>query len=242
MQSIPLSQKLLGEFVGTFMLVFVAVGSAVAGADLLGQAVANMVVLAVIVASYAAVSGAHFNPAVTLAFLTAGRVSLRDALMYIPLQCFAATVAAGAIKLLYSEGGSTDLLAVGAALPSVLEGAVPRVLVGEAIVTCTLMIGVYGTLIDHRGSSGGGRGVKIGSLGVGMVVAANIFAVGPATGASMNPARSFGPALVRGEFDLHWCYWLACSVGAIAGALLYEWVLLSSSVDDEETVQELVDD
>ncbi len=95
------------------------------------------------------------------------------------------------------------------------------VLLTEFILTCLLMTSIYGTAVDERG-----KAVKIGGFGIGLTVAFDILAGGPVTGASMNPARSFGPAFVFGYWEWHWLYWVAPIAGAVAAALVYEYVLL----------------
>jgi aquaporin Z len=95
------------------------------------------------------------------------------------------------------------------------------VLLAEFIMTYLLMTSVFGTAVDERG-----RLVKIGGFGIGLTVAFNILAFGPVTGASMNPARSFGPALELMHWQWHWAYWVAPVAGACAAALVYEHVLL----------------
>lgn len=229
----PLRQHLLAEFLGTFALVFAAVGSAAAGEGLLGQALANGLVLSVLVAAYAGTSGAHFNPAVTLALATVGRTPRRDVLPYIVTQMAAAAAAAYAVLLAYQHQGEAGIDA-GAALPSSPTLPVAVLVAGEALITFLLMVAIYGTMIDRRGADGGGASAKIGGLGVGFAVAANILALGPVTGGSMNPARSFGPALVRGDFALHWCYWVGPILGALAGAWLYEKLMLPTEESLED--------
>ena len=231
----PLYQKLLAEFLGTFMLVLAAVGSAAASEGLLGQALASGLVLSVLVASFAGVSGAHFNPAVTIAFTVVGRSRPIDAPAYILMQMIAASLAAGAIATLYPEGLAA--VARGAALPSDPSISAAKLIGGEALITLLLMIAICGTMIDPRGRCCyGGAGdsqaeAKIGGMGVGFAVAANILALGPATGGSMNPARSFGPALVRGEFAYHGCYWIGPVIGAIVGAVVYEKLMREPAKD-----------
>ena len=88
------------------------------------------------------------------------------------------------------------------------------------------MASVFGTAVDDRAP-----GMKLGGFGIGLTVAFDILAAGPVTGASMNPARSFGPALVYGDFNFHWCYWLAPIAGAVAAALMYQYVLLDLNKD-----------
>jgi glycerol uptake facilitator-like aquaporin len=113
------------------------------------------------------------------------------------------------------------------------EGAsvtVPILLGVEFVLTFLLMTAIYGTALDERGQA-----VKIGGFGIGLTVTFDILACGKLTGASMNPARSFGPTLVYkilgGEgadriFDFHWCYWAAPIAGAVVAALIYEHLIL----------------
>jgi aquaporin TIP len=91
----------------------------------------------------------------------------------------------------------------------------------EFILTFLLMTAVFGTAVDERG-----KPVKIGAFAIGLTVTFDILAGGPVTGASMNPARSFGPALVQGFWGWHWCYWVGPVLGALAASLLYHHVLL----------------
>jgi glycerol uptake facilitator-like aquaporin len=104
---------------------------------------------------------------------------------------------------------------------------VPTLLSLEFIATFLLMTAIYGTAVDERG-----KAVKIGGFGIGLTVAFDILAIGAVTGGSMNPARSFGPALaykLSGEdsaFNLHWCYWAAPVAGAVVAALIYEKMIL----------------
>src|SRR6185503_613511 len=107
-------------------------------------------------------------------------------------------------------------------IPLPASWATPGViLLTEFIMTFLLMTAIFGTAIDRRGQA-----VKIGGFGIGLTVAFNILAGGAVTGASMNPARSFGPALEMMHWQWHWVYWIAPIAGACAGALLYEHLLL----------------
>src|SRR4029450_13744004 len=95
------------------------------------------------------------------------------------------------------------------------------VLLVEFILTFLLITSVFGTAVDDRGKT-----VKIGAFGIGLTVAIDILAGGPITGASMNPARSFGPALIMGHWEWHWLYWVAPVLGGISAALFYHAFLL----------------
>ena len=99
------------------------------------------------------------------------------------------------------------------------------VLLVEFILTFLLVTAVFGTAVDERG-----KAVKIGGFAIGLTVTMDILAGGAVTGASMNPARSFGPALIQGHWDLHWCYWVAPIAGAVVAAMVYHHLILS----DEE--------
>lgn len=225
-------QKLIAEFLGTFALVFTVVGSAVSngppvssGLGLVGAAVGVGLVLAVAVATCGGISGAHFNPSVTLSLLAVGRVPVRLVVPYIATQVAAATLAALACQSMYPPEAieATRLALCGPA--SWLTSPVTTVLFCEAVLTFLLMFGVYGTIIDPRGAPfavGGG-------IGVGSIVAANILAAGAVSGAAMNPARALGPALVQMNFDYHWCYWIAPCGGALLATLIYEHLILAKT-------------
>ncbi len=226
-------QPVAAEFLGTFALVFAAIGSTVSsappvssGLGLLGAALASGLVLAVVVASFGGMSGAHFNPAVTLGMLVVGRIELPMAWRYVAAQLGAGLLAALTCWTIYPvEAVAEANLAV---CTPAFWVTTPVLLFAEALMTFLLMIGIYGTVIDERGSQfavGGG-------IGLGAIVAANILTGGAVTGAAMNPARAFGPALVQGDFAYHWAYWLAPCAGAVAGALFYEHLLLDDALDD----------
>jgi len=227
-----LTKQVLAEFLGTFALVFAAVGSAVScgapvssGLGIVGSALANGLVLTVIVTSFGPISGAHFNPAVTLALWLIGRARAAQIAPYLIAQLLAATLAALLCKTMYPpEAIEATRLAL-CQPAGWLSSPHLVVLLAEAVMTCLLMIAIYGTVIDQRSP----KSAVTGGLGLGGIVAANILAAGAVSGAAMNPARAFGPAVVQYEFGFHWCYWLAPCVGAIVGALIYERLLLDES-------------
>jgi glycerol uptake facilitator-like aquaporin len=110
---------------------------------------------------------------------------------------------------------------LGIPLPGNPDTSAGVIFVVEFILTFLLMTAIFGTAVDERG-----KAVKIGGFGIGLTVTFDILAGGALTGASMNPARSFGPALVHGLFTHHILYWIAPIAGACAAALLYHHVLL----------------
>lgn len=221
------------EFLGTFTLMFIGAGAgAVAGGDagLLQVALAHGFALVVIVYAWGSISGAHVNPAVTLGILLTGRIPLGKAIAYWIAQF--AGAAAGGFLLLYLLGpnppgnlGST----IGSFTPGVgVPGDPAKVLVVEAILTFFLLVAVFASGVAGR--SGNAAGIAIG-----FVLTMDILAGGPLTGASMNPARSFGSWLAlaasTGVFPSYlWLYFVGPFVGGAVGALVYSSVFLPAVV------------
>jgi aquaporin Z len=223
----PATAALIAEFLGTFFLCFAAIATILSnttavgsGAGLVGIALANGLAIAVAVNAFGGVSGAHFNPAVTLGLLATGRIRVAGALAYIPSQLAGATTAALICRAVFPADAVAEAH-LGIPLPA--AWASTGVVLGvEVVLTCLLMIAIYGTAIDGRGPA-----LKIGAFGIGLTVTFIILAAGPVTGASMNPARSFGPALVHGDFAFHWMYWVAPITGAVLAAVIYDKLILS---------------
>ena len=206
----------VAEAVGTFLFFFIAAGAVlvVTGGDpaatLLVVALAHGVVLAVLVSSLGAVSGGHFNPAVTLGLWVAGKIGFAQGLGYWVAQLLGAAAAGFALAYFFTD--------VGPAVPALGEGVdMVQGIALEAIMTVVLLLAVFGTAVDRRGP-------KIGGLAIGLAVAADILFGGPLTGAAMNPARWFGPALAAGQFDNWWVWWVGPFLGAIVAALLYRFL------------------
>lgn len=227
-------KKAVAEALGTFFLTFVGIAailsttSAVTGVTggggaglggLVAIALAHGLALSVAVNVFGGISGAHVNPAVTAGVFASGRMSAGDAVMYVVAQLAGATIAAMACNGLFPAEAVTQAK-LGIPLPA--AWATTGVVLGmEFILTFLLVTAVFGTAIDERGAS-----VKIGGFGIGLTVAFDILAGGRVTGASMNPARSFGPALIHGDFSWHWAYWVGPIAGGVVAALLYHHVLL----------------
>jgi aquaporin Z len=216
----------MAEFLGTFYLCFAGISAilsntpAVGGTSgLLGIALAHGLALSVAVNVFGGESGAHFNPAVTCGFLVTRRIKPDLAVAYIVAQLAGATTAAGVCRVIFpAESVAATMLG----LPLPAAWATPGVvLLAEFIMTFLLMTSIFGTAVDERGAA-----VKIGGFGIGLTVAFDILAGGAVTGASMNPARSFGPALEMMYWQWHWAYWIAPIAGACAAAALYDNVLL----------------
>ena len=219
-------KQCVAEGLGTFFLCFAAIASILctwppikSGFGLLGIATAQMLALTVAIQCFSGLSGAHFNPAVTIALLTTRRIRPALALAYVLSQLAAATLAALVCNMIFPEVPIDDLV-LGLPMPAswTTENSVLSL---EFIMTFFLMLSYYGTAIDTRGP-----GMKIGAFGISLSLAFGILIAGSTTGAALNPARSFGPALVMQRFDSHWCYWVAPVVGAILAAQIYEHFLL----------------
>jgi MIP family channel proteins len=209
------------EFVGVFALTFVGGGAIIAsqsmgGIGLLAVALAHGIALAIMVSATMHISG-HINPAVTIGFLVTRRIEPMMAGVYIVAQLLGAVAAAAALKFLFPPD---QFLAVHGTIQEIAANVTTAQAVFlEAIATFFLTFVVFGTAVDPRGP-------KIGGLAIGFTITAGILAIGPLTGGSMNPARSFGPAFVTGNFYGQFVYWVGPILGSICAALLYEYVLL----------------
>jgi MIP family channel proteins len=215
----------LAEFLGTFYLCFPGIAAILAtrgmepGAALVAIALAHGLGLTLAVNNFGGISGAHVNPAITCGFLVTGRIKPGLALAYIVSQLLGATTAAGFCRVIF-PADAVAATSLGLPLPAPWAST-GVVLLTEFILTYLLATSVFGTAVDERG-----RGVKIGGFGIGLTVTFDILAGGVVTGASMNPARSFGPALELMNWQWHWAYWVAPIAGACCAALVYEHLLL----------------
>ncbi len=207
-------QEAIAEAIGTFILVFAGTGAVMVN-QISGGAVTHLgisfvfgAVVTALIYTTGHISGAHFNPAVTLAFWASGFFPRRKVLPYILAQLVGA-IAASAL-LLISLGSVANL---GATLP--LKGNWLQSLVLETVLTFILMFVILGSGLDRRSHVG------FAGLAIGLTVGLEAAFMGPITGASMNPARSFGPAFVGGIWQHHWVYWFAPILGAQLAVLVY---------------------
>jgi aquaporin TIP len=227
---------LAAEALGTFYLCFAGIAAILctqppinAGGGLVAIALAHGLALSIAVSNFGGISGAHVNPAVTMGLMVTGRVKPALAMLYIVAQLLGASIAALTCREIFPmEAINAGML--GIPLPAAWAST-GTIFCVEFVLTFLLVTSVFGTAVDERGKT-----VKIGGFGIGLTVAFDILAGGPITGASMNPARSFGPALVMGHWEWHWLYWVAPVLGGMAAALFYHAFLLVTP--DEPPVKE----
>jgi MIP family channel proteins len=218
----PPAKAVFAEFVGTFALMLVGGGAIMMGGDLVAVAAAHGLILAVMVSATLHLSGAQFNPAVSIAVALVGRQPWPQAILLITTQLAATTIAALILKSMLAghPPAEAHLGSLGATLGAFSQGPsadVVRVIVLEIIATFFLMFVIMGSAVDGRSWTRPAAGFAIG-----LTVFALILFIGPLTGASMNPARSFGPALVSGSWTMHWAYWVAPIIGASLAASIYQ--------------------
>ncbi len=210
------------EFIGMFAFVFIGSGAIMTArmsqspAGLVEVALAHGLTMAVMVSATMRISG-HINPAVTLGLLAVRRIEPMMAALYIVAQILGAIAAGYALKASFPEAVFVATRGGGQAIALDITGGQAFLL--EAITTFFLVFVVFGTVVDLRGP-------KIGGLAIGFVIAADILAIGPLTGASMNPARSFGPAVASGVYEAQLLYWAAPITGALIASLLYEFLFM----------------
>ncbi len=210
-------REALAEFLGTFILIFAGTGAVMVN-RLSNGAVTHLgisfvfgAVVAALIYTLGHISGAHFNPAVTLAFWTGGFFQRYLVLPYILAQCLGAIAASFCLKL--SLGMVANL---GATLP--LNDHWLQSLMLEAILTFILMFVIFGSGLDRRAPVG------FAGVAIGLTVGLEAAFMGPITGASMNPARSLGPASVSGVLQHHWLYWVAPIIGAQLAMVVYRYL------------------
>ena len=208
-----LLQKVGAEMVGTFALVFAGCGAVVVNSTSggtvshVGVGITFGLVIAVMISATGHISGAHFNPAVTVAFAAVGRFPWRQVPAYVIGQMVAAILAAATLSAVFGSAAN-----LGATMPA---GAATQSLVLEVVLTFFLMFVITAVATDSRAVG------QMAAWAIGGTVALAAIFGGPISGASMNPARSLGPALVSGHLDQLWIYFAGPVVGAALGAFVY---------------------
>ena len=223
-----LARRLIAEALGTFSFVFIGAAVVVvnggfpnSGIGLLGIALAHALALSIMITSTMTISGGHLNPAVTIGLLVGRRIDVVSAAAYIVTQLAAAVVAAFLVKaLLPAAAVRNALVGVPVIAGSVSLGQAIGI---ELVLTFFLVSAVYGTAVSADAP-------RVGGFGIGLVLLFDILVGGPLTGAAMNPARAFGPAVAAGEWVGHIVYWVGPLVGGIIAALVWEYGLLPRGV------------
>jgi MIP family channel proteins len=187
--------------------------STIAPIGLVGVGLAHAFGLGAVITAFAAISGGHFNPAVTLSAWVGRKISSADALGYVACQILGALGAGITLRVMFTEAawrpsniGTPTLTGVG--------GSTGKGLLIEAVLTFIFVMVIWGTGIDERGP-------RVGGFGIGAVLGAMVIAFGPLTGVGLNPARYLGPAAVAGRVDDWWVYFLGPVIGGVAAGLLY---------------------
>ncbi|XP_057982004.1 aquaporin TIP1-1 [Malania oleifera] len=217
----------LAEFISTLIFVFAGEGSGMAfsklthgggstPAGLIAAAIAHAFALFVAVSVGANISGGHVNPAVTFGAFVGGNITLLRGLLYWVAQLLGSTVACLLLKFV-TNGMETSAFSLSSGV------GVWNAFVLEIVMTFGLVYTVYATAVDPKKGSLG----IIAPIAIGFIVGANILAGGAFDGASMNPAVSFGPALVSWTWSNHWVYWAGPLIGGGLAGLVYEFFFIS---------------
>ncbi|MDE0021713.1 MAG: aquaporin [Candidatus Poribacteria bacterium] len=215
-------KPLLAELVGTFAFFVIGAGAICIDAatevklGLLGIALAHGLMLSNMVNVFGPVSGAHFNPAVTLGALVGKKIKAGQALLYVIAQLIGAVLAGYFLLLIFRDTPAMDKSLGTPMINTDLVNSGTAILI-EAALTFFLVITVFATGFSNKAPNV----PAIGGYGIGLTVTADILMGGPLTGAAMNPARVFGPALASGQWALHWIYWVGPLLGGLLAGLFY---------------------
>lgn len=213
------SRALMAEFIGTFALIFIGAGAGALGVGgLVGVALAHGLVVVGFAYAYGHHSGTHINPAVTLGLLVAGEISAAKALGYMATQIVGGTMGAFTLAFVLGDKAGTLGATALAAGVSPVQGVVI-----EALLTFFLVNAVFNTAVSGKVSN------NLAGLAIGFTLVFCILMGGPLTGASLNPARTLGPAIATGDFANLWVYLVGPFAGAALAAILYKLVFKTDS-------------
>lgn len=207
------TKNLVAEFIGTFALIFIGAGAlAIGSANLVGVALAHGLVIVVFIYAYGHISGTHINPAVTLGLLIAGEIEFVAAIGYWVVQFLGGILGALLLNILLPDPGDLGVTILA-------EGVTPvQGLVIEIVLTFFLVNTIFNTAVS-------GKAGNFTGLAIGLTLVFAILMGGPLTRASLNPARTLGPAIVSGNYADLWLYFVGPFIGAILAAFLYIGVL-----------------
>jgi MIP family channel proteins len=216
------ARKFLAEMIGTFALVLFGAGAIMQqvttqSVGTTGIAVAHGLAILVGIYAFGHISGGHFNPSVTFGMLVTRRIGFGGAISYWIAQLLGASIGAGVLFAAYHGGPPEAHLGA----PSIAPDVTPMMAVLlEATMAFMLVIVIFGSAVDPRAPKG------FAGLAIGFTLIGNILFGGALTGASFNPARAFGPALIAGYWQDQWVYWVGPLLGGAVAALFYDRVLL----------------
>ncbi len=224
-----LPQKLVAEFIGTFTLIFIGAGSICAdqyltaagkpGIGLLGIAVANGLAFGIMVTAMGHISGGHFNPAVTIGFWVTRRIGTFSAVFYWIVQLLGASAAAYLIKFIISDSiWEPVALGTPALAP---DFTLAHGMLLEGVMTFFLVFVFFATAVDAKGAFN-----RIAGFAIGLTITINMLFGYPFTGAAMNPAKAFGPALAAPHWANQSVYWLGPLLGGVLAGFIYDRVFL----------------
>ncbi len=215
----------IAEVLGTFALIFIGAGSVCAdhvlrqgggtGIGLLGIAIAFGLVVATMVYALGYISGCHINPAATIAFWVTNRIEANKAVFYIGSQLTGAVAGGYLLSILFPQAIGPVHLGVTSLGKGVTQF---QGILMEFIITFLLVLVIFTTAVDQRAPRG------FAGLAIGIVILFGVMVGGPITGGSMNPARTFGPAVASGFFENHLVYWIGPVLGGIVAGLVYDKV------------------
>jgi MIP family channel proteins len=224
------AQKLTAEFLGTFALVFFGEGaicvdwyphaSNVLG--LLGIALAHGLAIAIMVCALGHISGGHFNPAVTIGFWVTKRLNTVDTIAYWAVQLAGASAAAFLLRAVVPDD---TWYAVALGTPMIAHDFTRlSAMILEGVTTFFLVLTVFATAVDERSSFR-----PVAGFAIGISIVLGIMVAGPFTGAALNPARAFGPALASSHWQNHGIYWVGPLAGGFLAGFLYDSLFLKKA-------------
>ncbi|XP_030528435.1 aquaporin NIP1-1-like [Rhodamnia argentea] len=229
-------QKIVAELLGTYVLIFAGCGAAlvdeVQRLTIVGVAIVWGLVLMAMIYAVGHISGAHFNPAVTCALAVSTKFPWKHVPVYVLSQIIGATLASLTLKVLFHDLNDIQVTTTQYKdTTSHLEA-----IVWEFIITFTLMFTICGVATDHRVNK------EIGGVAIGATLLFNVMIAGPITGASMNPARSIGPAVASGVYKNLWVFIVAPIFGACAAAMVYSVLRVPKAENSEEITKNAYND
>jgi aquaporin-4 len=223
----------LAEAIATYGLVFFGPLSVIVAIASFGEGLTTMSVLfislahggaiALMIYAFGHISGAHINPAVTIPMIITKKIGLSDGIGYIIFQLIGAIAAAATLKAIFPILGEKVNFGTQGGPSELINNSVTSGFAIEAILTFFLVLVIFMTAV-HKKASPGWHGFTIG----GMVFLIHLVAV-PLTGASVNPARTFGPALISGFWEFHWLYWAAPILGGIIAGVLMNYIYVNKA-------------